>query len=109
MDFKVDCLVNDWEFSYNSHRNPLFKCLSKEISTNENPDLVKLKTTITGGKKCIPFIPILTKKVQTRVLGNEDGFKQKKAIDANSTVNTLDNKYMDMAVKVSMLSPSHCQ
>lgn len=75
---------------------------SKEIPTNADPHLAKLKATITRGKiKGVPFIPILTIKEQTgvRVLGDKDGIKWRKAIDVNLNIATLDNEYMDMAVK----------
>lgn len=41
-----------------------------------------------------------------KVLGNKDGVKQKKAIDANSDIATLYNECIYMTVEDGVLSPS---
>lgn len=111
MDFEMNCLLNDGKFSNNPHQNLLFKWFLKEISTNRDSDLAKLKVAIAGGKKkSILFIPIST-KVQTSARGLDDknGVKRRKAINVNSNVATLNNDCMDMAIEDGVLSPSQYQ
>lgn len=111
MDLEVNCLASDEKFSHNAYQNPLFKWLPKEILTNRDPNLAKLKAAIVGSKKKdVLFSPIST-KIQTgaRDLGDKYDVKQKKLIDVNSDVATLDNKCMDMAIEDGVFFSFQCQ
>lgn len=69
MDLKVNYLVSDGKFNHNPYQNLPFKQFPKEILTNGNPDLVKLKAAKLEARRRMYYLFLF--RLRCKMVSNE--------------------------------------